>query len=125
MGGLRTGNAVEVSGYPAGKVSSIALDGSGVLVTFTVDTNVRLGNRTEAAIKTKGLLGSKFLDVTRGEGHLEGPIPMERTTSPYQLPDALGDLATTISGLNTNQLSDSLATLAQTFADTLPISGRR
>ncbi|BBZ69773.1 virulence factor Mce family protein [Mycobacterium paraseoulense] len=119
VGGLRTGNAVEVSGYPAGKVSSIALDGSGVLVTFTVDTNVRLGNRTEAAIKTKGLLGSKFLDVTpRGEGHLEGPIPMERTTSPYQLPDALGDLATTISGLNTNQLSDSLATLAQTFADT-------
>lgn len=35
--------------------------------------------------------------------------------SPYQLPDALGDLATTISGLNTDQLSDSLATLAQTF----------
>ena len=45
---------------------------------------------------------------------------MERTTSPYQLPDALGDLATTISGLNTDQLSDSLATLAQTFADTPP-----
>ena len=38
----------------------------------------------------------------------DGTIPLERTTSPYQLPDALGDLATTISGLNTNQLSDSL-----------------
>jgi phospholipid/cholesterol/gamma-HCH transport system substrate-binding protein len=40
--------------------------------------------------------------------------------SPYQLPDALGDLSTTISGLNTAQLSDSLATLAQTFSSTPP-----
>lgn len=63
-GGLRTGNTVEVSGYPVGKVSSISLDGPGVLVEFKVDTDVRLGNRTEVAIKTKGLLGSKFLDVT-------------------------------------------------------------
>lgn len=118
-GGLRTDNTVEVSGYPVGRVSSIALDGPGVLVTFKVDDDIRLGDRTEVAIKTKGLLGSKFLDVIpRGEGRLNGPIPMERTMSPYQLPDALGELATTISGLNTNQLSQSLDTLAQTFADT-------
>ncbi|WP_261859461.1 virulence factor Mce family protein, partial [Mycobacterium montefiorense] len=118
-GGLRTDNTVEVSGYPVGKVSSIELDGPGVLVKFKVDNDVRLGNRTEVAIKTKGLLGSKFLDVIpRGEGRLDGAIPMERTTSPYQLPDALGDLATTISGLNTNRLSESLDTMAQTFANT-------
>ncbi len=119
MGGLRTGNTVEVSGYPVGKVSSIELDESGARVTFKVDKNIRLGERTEAAIKTKGLLGSKFVEVMpRGEGHLTGPIPVERTMSPYQLPDALGDLASTISGLNTGQLSESLDTLAQTFADT-------
>ena len=118
-GGLRTDNTVEVSGYPVGRVSSIDLDGPGVLVKFEVDNNIRLGDRTEVAIKTKGLLGSKFLDVLpRGEGQLKGPIPIERTMSPYQLPDALGDLATTISGLNTNRLSESLGTLAQTFADT-------
>ncbi|MDF2583779.1 MAG: mammalian cell entry protein, partial [Mycobacterium sp.] len=38
----------------------------------------------------------------------------------YQLPDALGDLSATISGLNTNQLSDSLRVLSETFADTPP-----
>ena len=120
-GGLQNGAAVEVSGYPVGKVSSIELDGPGVLVKFKVGKNVRLGDRTEAAIKTKGLLGSKILDVTpRGEGQLNGAIPIERTTSPYQLPDALGDLSNTISGLNTDQLSSSLATLAQTFANTPP-----
>ncbi|QYL28848.1 mce related protein [Mycobacterium shottsii] len=119
VGGLRTGNTVEVSGYPVGKVSSIELDEPGARVTFKVDKNNSLGERTEAAIKTKGLLGSKFVEVIpRGEGHLTGPIPVERTMSPYQLPDALGDLASTISGLNTGQLSESLDTLAQTFADT-------
>ena len=120
-GGLFTGAIVQVSGYPVGKVTDIALDETGVLVSFDVAKNIRLGDRTEAAIRTKGLLGTKELDIMpRGEGQLTGPIPMERTVSPYQLPDALGDLSTTISGLNTDQLSDSLATLAQTFADTPP-----
>lgn len=120
-GGLDTGAVVEVSGYPVGKVSSIELEGPGVLIKFKVGNNIHLGDRTEAAIKTRNLLGTKILDVTpRGEGQLEGAIPIDRTVSPYQLPDALGDLATTISGLNTDQLSRSLATLAQTFANTSP-----
>ncbi|MET0702486.1 MAG: MCE family protein [Mycobacterium sp.] len=118
-GGLFTGAGVQVSGFPAGKVSSIELDGAQVLVTFTVDENVVMGDASEAAIKTKSLLGTKVLDVVpRGSGHLSAPIPLSRTVSPYQLPDALADLATTISGLDTNQLSDSLSTLSQTFADT-------
>ena len=43
---------------------------------------------------------------------------MTATSSPYQLPDALGDLANTISGLDTDQLSASLSTLSEAFADT-------
>jgi phospholipid/cholesterol/gamma-HCH transport system substrate-binding protein len=120
-GGLRTGSAVEVSGFAVGAVASIKLDRGQVLVKFTVADNVRLGDRTEAAIKTKSLLGAKILDISpRGNGTQTAPIPMERTTSPYQLPDALGDLSATISGLNTNQLSDSLSVLANTFKDTPP-----
>ena len=120
-GGLTTGARVQVSGLRVGEVSSIELDGPRVLVKFTVDNDVRIGDRSEAAIKTRGLLGSKILEVTsRGDGRQDGTIPVERTTSPYQLPDALGDLATTISGLNTNQLSDSLRVLAETFSDTPP-----
>ena len=104
-----------------GEVASIELDGSRVLVTFKVDKKLRLGDRTEAAIKTKSVLGAKILSVTsRGDGTLTGPIPVERTTPAYELPDALGDLATTVEELNTNQVSDSLATLAETLQDTPP-----
>lgn len=120
-GGLYDGAIVQVSGLPVGKVSNIKLDGPGVLVSFTLDEAIHLGDRTEAAITTKGLLGTKELDVVpRGDNQLEVPIPLDRTTSPYQLPDALGDLATTIGGVNTTQLSDTLATVAQTFSNTAP-----
>ncbi|WP_319456941.1 MULTISPECIES: MCE family protein [unclassified Mycobacterium] len=120
-GGLMTGAPVQVSGLKVGEVADVELDGPRVLVTFNVDTDLPLGDRTEAAIKTKSVLGAKLLDVTpRGEGQLSGPIPLERTTSPYQLPDALGDLATTVDALNTDQLSESLSMLSQTFQDTPP-----
>jgi phospholipid/cholesterol/gamma-HCH transport system substrate-binding protein len=96
-GGLTNGAAVHVSGFQVGKVESIELDGP------------------------KVLMGTKILEGTsRGEGQQEGTIPLDRSTSPYQLPDALGELATTISGLNTDQSSDSLRVLADTFADTPP-----
>ena len=120
-GGLRSGAAVQVSGFRVGSVSSVELVGSRVLVEFKVDKDIRLGDRTEAAIKAKNLLGTKVLDVTpRGDGQLTATIPADRTKSPYQLPDALGDLASTIGGLDTDQVSQSLATLAQTFAETPP-----
>ncbi len=120
-GGLSPGAAVQVSGMQVGKVEGIALDGPRVLVKFNADNNIRLGDRTEAAIKTKSLLGSKVLDLTpRGNGWQADPIPLDRTHSPYQLPDALGDLTATISGLNTDQLSKSLAVLSDTFKDTPP-----
>jgi phospholipid/cholesterol/gamma-HCH transport system substrate-binding protein len=120
-GGLTAGADVQVSGSPVGRVESLQLDGDKVLVAFRIEHAINLGDRTEAAIKTRSLLGAKILEITpRGDGHQHGPIPVERTTPPYQLPDALGDLATTISGLDTGALSQSLATLADTFADTPP-----
>lgn len=93
-GGLTSGASVQVSGSPVGQVDSIALDGSRVLVTFTISNTLRIGDRTEAAVKTKSLLGNKFWrSAPRGDGRQQGPIPLERTTSAYQLPDAMGTSA--------------------------------
>lgn len=120
-GGLQSGAAVQVAGSRVGEVSSVDLDGARVLVTFDVDEGVRLGEQSEAKVRTKSLLGAKVLEITpRGEGQLTQTIPVERTKAPYQLPDALEGLSTTIEGLNTTQVSDSLATLAETFKDSPP-----
>ena len=120
-GGIKSGSDVRVSGMSVGRVSEVKLEGTKVLVGFTVDDDVELGDRTEASIKTETVLGNKMLEITpRGDGRLEGTIPLERTKSPYDLPTALGDLTTTISALDTTQLSSALTTLADTFKDTPP-----
>ena len=120
-GGLIPDAAVQISGLRVGQVESVGLDGPRVLVRFNVDKSVQLGDRSEAAIKTKTVLGAKILEITpRGDSRLVGTIPIDRTQSPYQLPDALGDLALTVNGLNTDQLSQSLAVLSDTFKDTPP-----
>jgi phospholipid/cholesterol/gamma-HCH transport system substrate-binding protein len=119
--GLESDADVQVSGYRMGSVTGMELDGNKVRVTFKITGDVRLGERTEAAIQNSTLLGTKIVELTpRGDGQLSETIPMERTTTPYQIPDALGDLTKTINGLNTNQLSDALATLADTFKNTAP-----
>lgn len=119
--GLIVGAPVQVSGFEVGQVESVELDGPQVVVGFNVQEDIRLGDRTEASVRTKSLLGSKFLEILpRGDGEQQGPIPVDRTKPAYQLPDALGDLTSTISGLDTDQLSDSLTVLAETFSDTPP-----
>jgi len=120
-GGLIPGAAVQVSGFQVGKVNSVDLDKGRVLVTFDMNEEVQLGDRSEAAIKTKSLLGAKVLSITpRGDGEQDGPIPLDRTTPAYQLPDAIGDLTSAISDLNVDQLSDCLSVLADIFKDTPP-----
>lgn len=119
--GIGPGAHVQVSGFQVGAITNVELDGARVLIQFNVDKDVRLGDRTEAAIKAKSLLGAKVLEITpRGDGQLSGPIPLDRTTPAYQLPDALGDLTQTVRGLDTGRLDQSLSTLAQTFKDTPP-----
>jgi len=119
--GLTSGEAVDVSGLEVGQVESLSLDGPQVLVKFNLNRHIFIGDRSEVAIKTKSVLGAKFLEVTpRGDQRQSGTIPLARTTSAYQLPDALGDITAAISGLNTDQLSQSLSVLSDTFKDTPP-----
>ncbi|OLT42576.1 ABC transporter substrate-binding protein [Saccharomonospora sp. CUA-673] len=118
--GLQTGNEVRVAGVKVGNVSDIELDGDRVLVSFRVQ-DAWLGDRTTATIKIKTVLGQKMLTLDPlGEGTLDpsGPIPVERTTAPYDVMDAFRDLSGTVDEIDTDQLAESFDTLSETFADT-------
>lgn len=120
-GGLLAGDDVEVAGVKVGRVDSIELRGDHVLVRFTVPPHIALGTTTSAQIKTITLLGRKELTVApNGSGRLQpdATIPLTRTTSPYSLNDALGDLSTTVQDLDTDQLNKSLNTLSDALANT-------
>ncbi len=120
-GGLVPGDAVQVAGVRSGRVDAVELAGAKVLVKFTLDESIVLGDKTSAAIKTNTVLGRKSLELLpQGQGALrrDDTIPLERTTSPYSLNEALGDLAGTVHGLDMVKVDETLDALSETFADT-------
>jgi phospholipid/cholesterol/gamma-HCH transport system substrate-binding protein len=121
--GLTTGNDVTVSGLKVGQVSDISLDHDGALVTFSVDAAVALGSDTSAHIGTGTLLGKRVVILkpagrTRMRPH--DRIPLARTSSPYSLTDAVGELTTNTAGTNTAGLNHSLDTLSATLDRVAP-----
>lgn len=117
-GGLRSGNEVRVAGVKVGKVASVALDGTVVEVKFRVK-GVKLGDQTGAAIKVKTMLGQKYLSLEpQGQGTLAGPIPVDRTTTPYDVNAAFSDLSSTIEEIDTDRVAESFEALSEAFKDT-------
>jgi phospholipid/cholesterol/gamma-HCH transport system substrate-binding protein len=120
-GGLKVNDEVRIAGVRVGKVEEIELAGDHVLVTFRVDGDAEFGQESRAAIKVKTLLGSMFLALEpAGEGQMdEGyEIPVERTQSPFDVVEAFSGLAETSEQIDTDQLAESLTTLADLTRNT-------
>jgi phospholipid/cholesterol/gamma-HCH transport system substrate-binding protein len=120
-GGLKVNDEVRVAGVRVGKVDDIELAGDQVRVSFKVDDTAAFGPDTRAAIKVKTILGSMFLALEpAGGGQLEegATIPVERTSSPYDVVEAFEGLASTSEKIDTDQLAESLTTLADLTRNT-------
>ncbi|CAN5257869.1 MCE family protein [soil metagenome] len=125
-GGLMAGDEVRMSGMKIGTVSEISLNGAKVAVTFTVDGRVPLGSESTVHIRTGTLLGQRVLTVdSAGSGQLHGSdvIPTTRTSSPYSLTEAVGDLTTNTAGTDTENINQSLDALSATLDQIAPQLG--
>lgn len=114
-GGLAVGDPVRIAGVRVGDVDSIELEGGEVKVGFKVQTDATFGDASQAHIKVQTILGQMFVAlIPAGEGQLaeETVIPSERTQSPYNVVDAFEGLGETSEGIDTDQLANSLTTLA-------------
>lgn len=120
-GGLKVNDEVRIAGVRVGKVEAIELDGDHVQVKFRIDENAEFGQESLAAIKVKTLLGSMFLAVEpAGDGQMDkgSEIPVERTSSPFDVVEAFSGLAETSEQIDTDQLAESLTTLADLSRNT-------
>jgi phospholipid/cholesterol/gamma-HCH transport system substrate-binding protein len=120
-GGLKANDEVRIAGVRVGKVESVELDGDQVRVTFRIDTASAFGDDTRAAIKVKTLLGAMYLALEpAGDGQLDegAEIPVERTSSPYDVVEAFSGLAETSERIDTDRLAESLTTLADLTRNT-------
>lgn len=111
-GGLKGGDAVLVSGAQVGKVREVRLDGEEVVADVVLtDRSIRLGDRTKARIVTVTLLGRAAVELEPGgAGDMEAgdAIPVERTSSPYNLTSTLNQLTETTAAIDKPQLAAAL-----------------
>ena len=120
-GGLKVNDEVRIAGVRVGSVKEIALDSGTVRVELRVKTDSQIGDQTNADIRIKTLLGARYVSlVPAGTEDMKvgATIPMERTSSPFDVIDAFSGLAETSAELNTDQLTKSLTVLADLSRNT-------
>lgn len=125
-GGLTVGNDVKVSGVKMGTVSGVELQHGKALVTFNLDSTVRLGRDTTAHIRTGTMLGDRMLTLEpAGSGNLGSAdvIPLSHTSSPYSLTEAVSEFTSNTAATDTASLNQSLDTLSETIDRIAPQLG--
>ena len=94
VGGLKSGAAVEIAGVSVGRVQSIGLKDYQARVTLRIDPEVKLQTDAIVSIKTKGLIGEKFVLISPGGSdkivpaggrltEVEAPVDIEELISKY------------------------------------------
>jgi phospholipid/cholesterol/gamma-HCH transport system substrate-binding protein len=124
--GLTAGNEVRIAGVKVGKVTKVSLGRDGnqayVRVAFRIDdSDARLGDATQAAIRIKTVLGQKYLALAPAGAHplrAGAQIPLSRTASPLDVVDAVNGLAGSLDQIDSTQLAQAFTLLSQTFANT-------
>jgi phospholipid/cholesterol/gamma-HCH transport system substrate-binding protein len=114
--GLAPGDPVSVAGVDVGTVSGLSLSGSHVLVQFTVQNGVRLGERTAAAAKVLTPLGQEYLDLEpAGTGQMAAGavIPEKRTQETQTIISTIRSGANVVQGINLHQLEQALTVTNQ------------
>jgi phospholipid/cholesterol/gamma-HCH transport system substrate-binding protein len=93
-GGLKRGAAVELAGVEIGRVVSIGLERYRAVVTLRLRPDMKLQDDAIVSIRTRGLIGEKFVAVTPGGSEqlvapgsrlreTEDPIDLEQLIASY------------------------------------------
>ena len=93
-GGLKTGSSIEIAGVEIGRVSAVQLANYQARVVMSIRNGVKLTEDSIASIKTRGLIGEKFINLSPGGSdrvikpggkitEVEPPIDLEELLSKY------------------------------------------
>ena len=111
--GLARDAAVEIAGVEVGTVRSIALERGKARLVLAIQNGIEVGSDVQAAIRTKGMLGDKYLEIILGS---DTAVPLKD-----------GDeIANTVSAADVDRLLNQLSeigedvkTVSGSFAGTL------
>lgn len=116
-------NPVTVAGIPVGTVTGMRLAGDKVIVDMRVQNNIAVGKDSRAVIMVTTILGSRYLALHPGGG---GPLPdntidLNHTEVPYDLQQALQDVAVNYGEVNTDDLARAVGLLGKQIEQMPPL----
>jgi len=94
VGGLKSGSSVEIAGVEIGRVEKIRLVNDEAEVVLWINDSIKLPDDSIASIKTKGLIGEKYIRLSPGGSdkiikpngrirEVEAPVDIEELLSKY------------------------------------------
>jgi phospholipid/cholesterol/gamma-HCH transport system substrate-binding protein len=94
VSGLKAGSPVEIAGVAVGQVDAIKLVDEQARVVMTIRSNIKLQDDSIASIKTKGLIGERYIRISPGGSdktippngrirEVEPPVDVEELLSKY------------------------------------------
>lgn len=85
VSGLKPGASIEMAGVSIGEVAGVSIDKERfqAKVEFSIDSNIELTDDSIASIKTSGIIGQKYIDISIGgsDTYLEPGDEIEFTES--------------------------------------------
>lgn len=100
VSGLKYGASVEIAGVQIGEVTSIDLKDPEALVTLKIDERYEIRDEDIAAIRTKGIIGDRYVKVSRGgsDKPLASDGKITDTESVVDIEDLIGKIVHNLSG---------------------------
>jgi phospholipid/cholesterol/gamma-HCH transport system substrate-binding protein len=94
ISGLKRGASVEIAGVQIGKVVDIKLKDPEALVVLQISNDIKLHDDDIAAIRTKGIIGDRFVKISRGasDSYLEPGSTIFETESVVDFEDIIGKI---------------------------------
>ena len=94
VGGLKVGSAIEIAGVEVGRVERIQLKDYQAQVVMVIQPQIKLQEDAIASIKTKGLIGERYVRISPGGSdklippngrirEVEPPVDIEELLSKY------------------------------------------
>ncbi len=94
VAGLKPGDPIEIAGVKVGRVETLSLAGDRARLGFRMNADVKLQDDVIASIRSRGLIGDKFVLISPGSSDKLIPSggKIRETESPPDIIDLLGKL---------------------------------
>jgi len=94
VAGLKPGDSVEIAGVKVGRVERLSLNEDRARVALRTNEDVKLPEDTIASVRSRGLIGDKFILLTPGaaDKYIASNGQIRETESPPDISDLIGKL---------------------------------